>query len=254
MFAAMAFGMLSWRRLLDGLGSPIPVTSAGRIYFVGQLGKYLPGSVWPMVSQMELGKDHAIPRRRSVSALLIALLLSLTTGVLIGAVTLPFLLGHAHRWLWLLLALVPVLLTLLYPRVLWPILGRIPKLDLKSAIGTPMPERTMLAAVGWSMLGWVTYGLHVALLTTAFTSHDLGRVLLVSIGGYALAWCAGMIAFVLPAGAGARDLALILALSTVTSSNTALAVAVVSRAVTTLVDLSWAALAIAGMRQVRRTG
>jgi hypothetical protein len=44
-----------WQVLLGGLGSPLRTRVAGRILLIGQLGKYIPGSVWPVLTQMELG-------------------------------------------------------------------------------------------------------------------------------------------------------------------------------------------------------
>lgn len=38
-----------WRTVLADLGSRLKLPVAARIFFVGQLGKYLPGSVWPVV-------------------------------------------------------------------------------------------------------------------------------------------------------------------------------------------------------------
>lgn len=243
LLAALALGMLSWRRVLAGLGSPLPIRTAGRIYFIGQLGKYLPGSLWPLVAQMELGRDHQIPRRRSAVALIIALLVSMTTGLAVGGLLVATLTGSQHRELWLLLVPVPVLVALLNPRWLWPVLRRLPLVKLGDSIGAPMALGDVGRAVAWSLAGWLVYGLHIAVLTQAFAPHDPARLILVSTGGYALAWCAGMVAFMLPAGAGARDLALILALSSLVPAGVPLAVAVVSRAVTTVADLSWAAVA-----------
>jgi hypothetical protein len=40
------------------------VPGTARILFLGQLGKYLPGSVWPVLAQMELGKTYRVPRHR----------------------------------------------------------------------------------------------------------------------------------------------------------------------------------------------
>jgi glycosyltransferase 2 family protein len=103
-------------------------------------------------------------------------------------------------------------------------------------------------------LGWLSYGLHVAVLVAAFRGHGADRVAVASIGGYALAWTAGLVAFVLPAGAGARDVTLVLALSGVVATNPAIAVAVVSRAVTTVCDVGLATIAgAAAVRVMRRT-
>ncbi|MHB8451104.1 MAG: hypothetical protein ACYDAQ_11740, partial [Mycobacteriales bacterium] len=40
--------VLPWRAVLADLGSPLSVRPAVRVYFLGQLGKYLPGSLWPV--------------------------------------------------------------------------------------------------------------------------------------------------------------------------------------------------------------
>lgn len=101
--------------------------------------------------------------------------------------------------------------------------------------------------------GWVSYGLHVGVLATAFHGRGADVVLVASVGGYSLAWAVGLIALVLPAGAGARDVTLVLALSGVLATNPAIAVAVVSRAVSTVCDLTLAAVAAgAGARLLRR--
>ena len=220
--AGLVCGMLAWRSVLGGLGSPLPRRDAARIYFIGQLGKYVPGSVWPVLAQMELGRDHDVPRRRSAGALLVAVVVSLTTGLIVAALTVPFVSGDRHPALWWLLAAVPLLVVPLVPRVLMALLRRVPVLDLG--------------------------GLHLFVLVGAFPSGGVGPLLIASIGGYPLAWAAGMIAFVLPAGAGARDVTVVLALSAVVPTSAAIAAAVVSRAVTTVCDLALAAVAAVGAR------
>jgi uncharacterized membrane protein YbhN (UPF0104 family) len=246
---ALLCGMLSWRAVLGNLGSKLPATDGARIYFIGQLGKYLPGSIWPVVAQMELGKDYEIPRRRSIAALLIAILVSLITGFSVAALAMPLLTAHRHQQLrWLLLA-VPLLLPLLHPKVLRALLLRIPLLKLDRTLGPAFPAASMWRPVIWAGVSWVCYGLHVFVLAGAFRAPGGGAGLLaLGIGGYALAWCAGMIAFLLPAGAGARDVVLVFALSAQLPVSAAVAVAVVSRAVSTFCDLSWAAIAAVGVR------
>jgi glycosyltransferase 2 family protein len=254
MLAGLFCGMRAWRSILSGLGSQLPVRPSARIYFVGQLGKYIPGSIWPVLAQMELGHDHDIPRRRSAAALVIAIMVSLATGLIVTVLTIPFIDGGRYPTLWWLLVPIPILVALLNPRVLWGCLRRIPVLNMKSSLPPVLPNRSMAAAVAWATLGWLSYGLHVAVLVAAFRGHGAYTIAVASTGGYALAWTAGLIAFVLPAGAGARDVTLVLALSGVVATSPAIAVAVVSRAVTTVCDLGLAAIAAAAaVRMMRRT-
>lgn len=94
---ALLSGMLMWRALLTDLGSPLAFTDASKIFFVGQLGKYIPGSVWPMLAQMEMGRDHGIPRPRSAAAFFLTYPIYLGTGLLVAVVTLPVLAGSRSR-------------------------------------------------------------------------------------------------------------------------------------------------------------
>src|SRR5258708_25144182 len=88
--AALFTSMLSWRALLAGLGSPLPVSIGARIMFVGQLGKYLPGSVWPVLAQMEIATAHKVPRHRTALASVLTMLVAPLPGPIIALGTLPF--------------------------------------------------------------------------------------------------------------------------------------------------------------------
>ena len=123
MFAAMQV----WRVLLAALGSPLPIRVAARILFVGQLGKYVPGSVWPVLAQMELGNAHRVPRHHSASASVLTMLVSMFSGLLTALVTLPFF-ARSTPYLWAFLA-APGLLACLHPKVLNSVLGRLFRLD-----------------------------------------------------------------------------------------------------------------------------
>lgn len=107
--------MLSWRTLLHGLGSPLGLRTSAKIYFVGQLGKYLPGSVWPTLAQVVLGRDHNVPRRRSIVAMISAIALSLATALALAGLTVPLPSEHTHHLWWLMLP-VPLLVAMLHPR------------------------------------------------------------------------------------------------------------------------------------------
>src|ERR671930_1804245 len=92
--AAAVFGgiyatFLSWRAVLADLGAPLPLAGAMRVFFLGQLGKYLPGSIWPVMAQMELGRDYKVPQRTSGAAVVVSLLLAVGAGLAVAIPTLP---------------------------------------------------------------------------------------------------------------------------------------------------------------------
>ena len=226
--------LLEWQALLTGLGSPLRTTTAGRILFIGQLGKYIPGSLWPILTQMELGVRANVPRRRSAGASVLTMIVSLATGLLMAAATLPF--AHysaGYDWVFI---LVPVILVCLYPKVLNPLLNRLFKLTKRPGLDQPVTLRMLSKAVAWSIVAWLANGVQIWILAENLGA-PVGRTILIALGGYAFAWCVGFVIVFAPAGAGARDALLILALSPLIGRQAALAVALVSRAVNTISDL-----------------
>ncbi len=237
--------MLAWRRLLAAHGSPLPVRAGARVLFIGQLGKYLPGSVWPVLAQMELANAHQVPRHRSASASVLAMLMSLLSGLLIALVTLPFAGGSTAYW-WAFLA-APVLLVCLYPRVLNALLARLLRVARRPPLEQPLTGRAIAGALAWSAGTWVCYGLQIWLLATRLGASE-GRMALLAIGGFAFAWCVGFLVVIAPAGAGVREVLLVAALAPVLGVADATAVALVSRVLMTVGDLVAAAVAAAVSR------
>ena len=76
--------MVGWRVILADLGSPLHLAPAGGVFFVGQLGKYLPGSVWTVLVQADMASHLHVPRRRTGVAGLVTIGLSVLTGLLVG--------------------------------------------------------------------------------------------------------------------------------------------------------------------------
>jgi uncharacterized membrane protein YbhN (UPF0104 family) len=230
---------LSWRALLTDLGFPLPLAGSLHVFFLGQLGKYLPGSIWPAVAQMELGRDYRVPQRVSGSAVAATLLISVGAGLLVAVVLVPLAgLGALGRYWWTALAL-PLVALLASP----PVLNRLLGVTLRLARRAPLPQRLSTAgtlrSVGWALAAWLCYGGHVWLL-----AHQLGvagglPLLLHSTGAFAGAWCVGFLLVVAPAGAGAREAALILLLGSSVPRPQSTVIAVVSRLLFTLADLGW---------------
>jgi len=237
--------MLGWRVLLSDAGSPLPVPPAAGIFFVGQLGKYLPGSVWTVVAQAEMGSALHIPRRRSAVVGLVSIGLGILTGLLAGLPALPMLLRRDESgsgW-WLVLA-VPLLALACWP----PLLNRAVAVGLRLLRRDP-PEhdlsgRAVLTSVGLLLGAWLCFGVHTMVLAAAVSgTGDLGGLALGAGSGYALAASLGMLAVVAPAGVGVREAVLVLLLGTTMTVSSATAVVLLSRLVITLADVLLALLA-----------
>jgi uncharacterized membrane protein YbhN (UPF0104 family) len=242
--AGLACSLLVWRSALSDLGSPLSLGDACRVMFIGQLGKYIPGSVWPVLAQMELGAQRGVARSRAAVSVLVSSAIVVLTGGLVAAVTVPFgARGSVGRYWWIFLA-VPVAAVLLSPPILNWLLGLTLRLLRSSAVQDRVSTRGLSVSAGWAVLGWLFYGAMVYVLMWRLAGGG-GATALVSIGGFALSWVAGYLAIFAPAGAGVREAVLVAVLSTRTTTSIALTVALVTRALTLVSDAAAGGLAMA---------
>jgi hypothetical protein len=243
---------LSWRSVSAGLGAPLGLRDAGVVYLVGQVGKYLPGGVWNLVASAELGSDRGVARRRTVGSLLVAVLLSAAMGGLLVLLTLPGAPGPLEDRGWLVL-LAPLAVLAVLPGVLDRVLAALLRLTRQEPVRERIGAGPTAAACGWSLLSWVAVGLQVLVLTLAVGAEPGMELLRLSVGGYALAWVVGFVLVVLPAGVGAREAVLALALAPVLDAGGVLVVVLLSRVLVTLADLAAAGLALLAAQGGRRS-
>jgi glycosyltransferase 2 family protein len=239
--AAMVAALFVWRTLLAAFGARLAVRDAARVFFLSQLGKYVPGSVWSMLAQVELNRDLRVPRRTTVSVAVLALAVSVTVGIAAGAAVLLVAAPDTTRRYWWALLALPALLVLLHPRVIAWLLNTVLRVLRRSALNLPPSWSALSAAAGFQLLVWIALGLHIWPILVGMGAEP-GRALGVAIGGYALAYSLGQLAVGLPAGAGVREAVLILAFAPVLPGGqaAALVVALLSRMVLLAVDLSMA--------------
>ena len=234
--------VMSWRVLLAEEGHPLRPVEAGRVFLVGQLGKYLPGSVWSVLIQMELARRAGVPRARTFTASLSWVGLSLSSALVVGLTGVPVLLDAGSPVGWALLAVLPVALVCSHPAVL----TRLVDLILRVLHKAPLPHAFTWRGVGrafcWLLLTWLCYGAQLWLLANALGAPGWAGFLR-CLGGFALALGGGIVFVVAPSGAGAREALIVAALAGVMAEGEALGVAVVSRMLFTLADVMLAVAA-----------
>lgn len=250
-FLGTVTGLLSWRALLADEGYPLPVLTASRIFFVGQLGKYLPGSVFSIVLQMELGKRAGVPRGRAFTTSLAWVGLSLSTALCVGLLGLPVMAQTGDQKVWALLAVLPMAVVASTPPVLTRLVNLVLRVMRKGPLPKPLSWGGVARACSWLAVTWVCFGLHLWLLANALGAPGWSGVIR-CVGGFALALAAGVLFIVVPSGAGVREAILVAALAPVMSAGEALGIAVVSRAIFIVCDVATAAAAaLSGVRQLR---
>ncbi|HET8614865.1 MAG TPA: lysylphosphatidylglycerol synthase domain-containing protein [Actinomycetales bacterium] len=234
---SLVFTLLGWRALLADLGSPLHVAPASGVLFVGQLGKYVPGSIWTVVAQAEVAARLGVPRRRSAVAGLLSVLLSALAGLGIGVVALPGLLdAGGSRWYLLLLLLLPLGAVALHPRVLGPLVRLAFRLVRRDPPEKDLSGRAIAVTAVSFVVAWLCLGLQVWVLVVDL-GGDAADAVVPAVFGYALAASVGMLAVFLPAGVVLREVVLVLLLEGTMGRTAATAVVILSRFVVTVSDV-----------------
>ena len=242
---AILLSTWSWQLLVDELGEPIGVARGAQIFLVGQLGKYLPGSVWAYVLQIELGRRAGLARARIFTATLFSLAVAVVAALLAGSLVLPgFVRDYdALRGLVWLYPLLPIGLVCLHPRILQRLVGLGFQILRRPQPDHPVRARAVALSLFAALASYSFFGVHLWLLVRGVSEGGDRPTLLVAIGTMAIAMISGLFFFLLPSGAGVRELIIVTALAPTIGSGAAIAIAAVSRVLIVVADLLTAAAA-----------
>ncbi|WP_380283382.1 lysylphosphatidylglycerol synthase domain-containing protein [Kitasatospora purpeofusca] len=240
----------AWRVLVPappgsapGTPGPIRGLNAARIYFLGQLSKYLPGRVWGVVTHVTHGREAGVPAATMTSAYLLSLALTLLTGAGVSLLAAPAALPG--QWFWLCLPAAGLLACVARPALATRPVAALARLARRSV--EPPPDAAVRRAIALAVASWLVSGLHlwflaIALGAPAAASAGAG------IGAFALATVVSSLAVVVPDGWGVRELTIAAALATVLPGGTAATAAVASRVVCVVAELGSSAAVLAWAR------
>jgi len=229
---------LGYGAIVDRLHHPGPrplVTLS--IWARSLLGRYVPGNVLMVLGRVVLSHEQGVPRRVTLAATVYEQALSLGVAAAGGVIWIAAFAGDGDARLWL-LALVPLGLVLLDPRVFGPASSWV----LRKARREPLPRllatRPLLGLLGWYAGIAVLGGLGIWLLVRSAAGAEAGGPAFVGLA-FLLSFAVSMIAFIFPSGLGVREGAFALALAQNVPGSVAVALSVGARLVLSLVELAF---------------
>lgn len=235
--ASMVAMALPWRDVLAVLGARVGRADTTARYFVGEVGKYVPGGIWPVVGRGEMVARAGVPRRVAYLSVVASLgVLYLAAAVFVTACA-PL----AVSTPWAVALATPVALAALHPVVvrrmrslgarLRPSLAELPVPSWPQSLG--LVARYLPA---WVLVGTATWLVAVAL------DGDAGWIDVAPAA--AASWIIGFVIVPAPGGVGVREAAFV-TFATSLSGGTGAAVALLSRVLFMVVDAAGAAIASA---------
>ena len=234
----------SWRRLLAGWGQRLRFAAGARIWFLANLGRYVPGKVWSVAGMVVLAEREGVERWASAASAVAVQAVGIGTAAALVAAATP----HAYSPVRVagaaLLGLGTVAL------LAWKgALARVGRLAGSAGEWRALPAGAVLAGSGLTLLSWCVYG---------FAFWALGRgiglppalPLADAAGVFALGYIVGLLALFAPGGIGFREATFLALLTPYLGGGGALALSLASRLELTLTEAAagLGALALGGRK------
>ena len=247
--ALAAVGMTAiavpWQRAIRLLGDDLPMGQVIRRYFVGEIGKYVPGGVWPILGRGELAARWGIRRTSAYGSVLLSLMALYLAAMFVVVAGLPALLaGDDGTGPIAVLFLLPLGLVVLHPRVLRVALGLVERVARRQVDLELPPWGSSVALVVRYVPAWLAIG--GATWAVARSLDPSAGVL--EIGTAAtLSWLIGFVLVPVPGGVGVREAAFVAAAGSL-DPGIAAAVAVAARLIFVAVDAAGALIGSSALR------
>ena len=213
MLAAAAFYVYLWRLILERLGTALSYRKSYRVFFLSQLGRYIPGQIWGILGLVYLSQKEGVSELISGASVALQLLLQVVSAIIVFIVTLPFW-GSAHsaRDLYVLFAFLPLGLTMLHPAVVSRGLKLASRLVGQDPMAFDWSYSYLLGQLGLWGVFWLFNGVAYYFLVASIYRSSLPQVPALA-GAFAISWVAGFLNLLTPAGLGTMEVTLILLLS-----------------------------------------
>ena len=232
------FSFASWYALMSQYRARLDLRSGARIFFTSQLGKYLPGGIWPFLAAAEMGRTAGFPRQTMIGSFTLSLLISLGAGFFIAAATLPGTVGDFELGVVWILPPALAFLGFLLPKMR-TIIARVAQLEQAPR------ANDLFASVFLALIAWGFAGAHVLMLSSAFGLHIETAMIVDFTGLFTASWIVGFLFMIAPAGFGPREATMIALLVGYMPVADATLVALLSRISMTFADFLAAGLVAA---------
>ncbi len=242
----------TWRRIVVASGETLPFSTAARIWFVSNLGKYVPGKVWSIAAMTMMARDNRVSPLVAAGSSVLIQMVTVAAGigvVLVAgaqAIDKPVAAVIAGLAILALLGATPFLLPA-SAKVLSSLTGR--------TISLPrMSHGVVWEAATRSVISWIAYGIAFQIFVYATLGSATGATSSY-IAVYAASYIIGFLALFAPGGAVVRESAMIAGMLRLGLSDQAdaLAIAVASRLWLTLTELLPGLVYLALSRRAART-
>jgi len=243
MLASLSLYAWQWKFSLQRLGATVGFIKVLRIYFTGNLGRYIPGKVWQFVGWFYLFEQEGVSPVQTLTSIAVNQVIQNMTGLALAFVVLAgFRSTGLSRRLLPFLVLIPLGLIVVQPPILEKLLNGALRLFKRESVTIELSPWDLACFTAVHFLIWLCYGLAFYLFIRALYPVPLEWMPALA-GIFAGAWVLGFLSFLAPGGLGVREGILVYLLGFYLPSHVAIVVTLLSRLWVTAAELMGTALA-----------
>lgn len=210
---------MTWWNLLAWFDIHVTRIWSFRVYGVSQLAKYVPGNIFHLAGRQVIGMSAGAPSGKLLKSMLWELGLAAVAGTLYGWLILPKLFSKFSSLASIILLVISISAAIF-------LLRRLLDARVAKAFGSLLLLQAITGVIFAILLDVISRDV-------AFSSETL---LLIG-GSYIIAWLVGLVTPGAPAGAGVRELVLLLLLKGIVQEADLLVAVVLGRIITVLGDV-----------------
>ncbi len=242
--AALSYSVLVgvWNGILKQSGYVISYSKMFKIWFISNLGRYIPGKVWQLLGMLYLLEKEKVPKSKGFTVAILAQVLSSMAGILVmlGFLRYDFYRKLFSESLWFLFVLLAfvlgVLVLIIYPRLLQKVINLVLGFFKKDKISLNYKPKNLLFYL-LSYIGcWFLFGFCFLIFIRSITPAPF-EIYFGVTGAFAGSVTIGFLAFFSPGGVGIREGVLVALLNAYFPLPVATLIALLSRVWITVVEL-----------------
>jgi len=240
-----------WCILIKAFGFDVPLKYAFKIGYITNLGRYIPGKIWPVIGMSYLAKKINISEEVSITSWIVALIFTLPPSFLAGFMCVVFypeimtsdILQFLNIWVYLAAAFILIfsILIIVIPNKVFSLFNILLKKIGRQEIQFKIGIKTALAVYFGYFICWLCYGFAFWLFLSSIVA-DKTLPVIPAVGSFILAYQLGYLAFFAPGGIGVRELVITIILTPYLGSITA-GIAVAARIWNMVVEIIAATIA-----------
>lgn len=235
---AYVFLPFIWQRLLFYMGYPLSFSSAWEIFYIGSLGRYIPGKVWTIAGMAYLAEKKGVPGSAAAASAVLANVYSLLSSFVFFVIF--FIFREPSTLSGYVLLFVPVfgiaLVFFVFPRNLERALNILLKLIGRNSLNIGISTVSAVKTIALYALSGGIFAFAFWLFVSAFVGMGVVNPLYTG-SAYIIAYWAGYLAFFVPGGIGVREGMLGFLFLNIIPASVLIIIAALVRLLVTLIEI-----------------